>query len=172
MKTWPLFLLGRMESVDLSDRVEDLEGLAVVYPVAEQRLASNPSLFPGINCCAVCATPEHKKGEECVSCARIWYCSRKCRQQDASVHEGSLCRVLWQVRRDDEVEEQLLAMKKKQEKKQQNTKTTTKTTKKKKKQIETTQEEKKEPVQVSASHGRISSEIESYPKTLQVMLMT
>jgi hypothetical protein len=72
-----------------------------LYPEAGARLRSSPSLFIGLDCCAVCAAPA-AQGEEragCDRCQRVDYCSHAHRRKDRRIH-AAVCDALCQLNQD------------------------------------------------------------------------
>jgi len=137
-------------------------------------LKENPKIRLGFDSCCNCAKTLKNSDKEdtcCKGCRRVWYCSKTCRKEDADLsstrsmseedqangHSPIVCSLLRLCTVDEEVEENNNMV---------NNRNITKNNddKKSKNKITFSEEEKR------AAFDRISSEHESYPATLNVLM--
>ena len=156
-------------------------------------LQENPNIRLGFDACCNCAKPLKNSDKEdvcCKGCRRVWYCSKECRREDtksshnhmsgeeeqAGGHSAVVCSMLRLCNIDEEVENDLCKNNKRQEGKSKSKDKDRESTKNKKglssskssstlgRKIKFSDEERR------ASMDRISSEYESYPATLNVLM--
>ncbi len=129
-----------------------------ICPTVSEALQANPDIRLGFDTCCTCAAPlklSDKIDKCCKICKRVWYCSKECRRQDserntslteeeeARGHSSVICHLLRLCDIDEKVEDPKVSSSSK---------------------ITITNSERE------AARDRITSEFESYPATLNILM--
>ncbi len=136
-----------------------------ICPTVSEALQTNPDIRLGFDACCTCAAPlklSDKIDKCCKICKRVWYCSKECRRQDserntslteeeeARGHSSVICHLLRLCEIDEQVEDPKASS------------SSSSSSSSAKKSITNSEKE--------AAKDRITSEFESYPATLNILM--